>query len=71
MRQSKSLSASGYVVSDGPPPSPLEHPYMAFSLKDNEDDVALAFQRRYGFHPPWIHESLGNLLAGPVPTPEN
>jgi hypothetical protein len=63
----KSFNGLGYAQSDGPPPSPLEHFYMAFWLSDSEDDVARKFIQRHGFHPPWLFEHMGNLLAGPVP----
>lgn len=52
------------------PPDPHEHFYLAFSTSDDEDFVASRFKERFGFHPEWIFDSLGNLLAGPYKAAE-
>lgn len=40
---------------------------MAFPIKTSEDAAAKRFAEVHGFPPPWLFESLGNLLAGPLP----
>lgn len=67
----KHLMGGAYVEPEGlTPPSPLEHVYLAFPLKTSEDVAAKRFAEIHGFPPPWLFDSLGNLLAGPVPEQE-
>lgn len=64
----KTRIGNQYVDPEGSaPPSPTEHHYMAFPIKTSEDAAAKRFAEVHGFPPPWLFESLGNLLAGPLP----
>lgn len=68
MRLVKTRIGNQYVDPEGSaPPSPAEHFYVAFPLKTDEDAAAKRFETIHGFPPPWLFESLGNLLAGPLP----
>lgn len=49
------------------PPEMHDRAFRAFTIYTKEDDAAAAFMRRYGQYPEFILESLGNLLAGPIP----
>lgn len=67
----KTRIGNQYVDTEGStPPSPAEHFYMAFPLKTDEDTAAKRFAERHGVPPPWLFDSLGNLLAGPLPAPK-
>ena len=44
------------------------HTWLAFSKDSSEETVRAAFRARYGREPETVGISLGNVLAGPVPT---
>ena len=51
--------------------SPLQvckHTWLAFSRNTTEEQARAAFRSRYGRDPETVGISLGNVLAGPVPT---
>lgn len=51
--------------------SPLQvckHTWLAFSAGTSEAEARTGFRARYGSEPELVGRSLGNVLAGPVPT---